>query len=234
VTSSVVGNGIVAPMGAQIVAYGSGYDLVFTPAPGYRVSDVLVDGISVGSPSAYSLTSVTSDHNVQVTFASSPFTLTYTAGANGTIVGTSPQSVGLNGSGSAVTAFPNNGFHFVNWSDAGTTNPRTDANVIASKSVTANFAPDVPASALSVSGPYNVTAGKTFAIYGTVLPVSSHIQITRYRVNSAGTWISYGRYNTTAGADGKWSITVSATRTGSWRFVVVGGSRTYTKHVLAN
>ena len=35
---------------------------------------------------------------------------------------------------------PNTGYHFVNWSDASTENPRTDTNVTANISVTANFA----------------------------------------------------------------------------------------------
>ena len=68
------------------------------------------------------------------------YTLTYTAGAHGSISGTSPQTVADGGSGTAVTAVPATGYHFVNWSDASTANPRTDTNVLANISVTANFA----------------------------------------------------------------------------------------------
>ena len=68
------------------------------------------------------------------------FTLTYTAGANGTITGTTPQTVNHNADGTAVTAVPNTGCAFVNWSDSRTDNPRTDANVTTNLSVTANFA----------------------------------------------------------------------------------------------
>src|SRR5207244_5525546 len=67
------------------------------------------------------------------------YTLTYTAGANGTITGTSPQTVNYGADGSAVTAVPDTGYHFVNWSDSSTQNPRTDINVTADISVTANF-----------------------------------------------------------------------------------------------
>ena len=42
--------------------------------------------------------------------------------------------------GTAVTADPDPGYHFVDWSDGNTSNPRTDTNVTADKSVTANFA----------------------------------------------------------------------------------------------
>ena len=71
-----------------------------------------------------------------------PYALTYTAGANGTLSGIMIQLVLSSGSGTAVTAVPATGYRFVNWSDSSTTNPRTDTNVTANKSVTANFALD--------------------------------------------------------------------------------------------
>jgi uncharacterized protein (TIGR02145 family) len=67
------------------------------------------------------------------------YTLTYTAGANGTITGSSPQSIDYGSSGTAVTAIPNTGYYFVNWSDGSTQNPRTDTNITGSVNVTANF-----------------------------------------------------------------------------------------------
>ncbi len=68
------------------------------------------------------------------------YTLTYTAaGANGTITGVSPQTVNSGESGTAVTAVPNAGYHFVSWSDGITTATRTDANVMDHITVTANF-----------------------------------------------------------------------------------------------
>ena len=68
------------------------------------------------------------------------YTLTYTAGPNGSITGTSPQTVVSGGSGTAVTAVPDANYHFVDWSDASTANPRADTNVTSDISVTANFA----------------------------------------------------------------------------------------------
>ncbi|MEI6316304.1 MAG: BspA family leucine-rich repeat surface protein [bacterium] len=68
------------------------------------------------------------------------FTLTYTAGANGSINGTTPQTVSLGANGSAVTAVPNSGYSFSGWSDSSTTNPRTDTSVGGNISATALFA----------------------------------------------------------------------------------------------
>jgi Divergent InlB B-repeat domain len=67
-------------------------------------------------------------------------TLTYNAGPNGSISGTTPQTVNHGASGTAVTAVANTGYHFVQWSDLSTANPRTDTNVTANITVTASFA----------------------------------------------------------------------------------------------
>jgi uncharacterized repeat protein (TIGR02543 family) len=73
-------------------------------------------------------------------FAASSYTLTYSAGANGTLNGITPQTVSSGGSGTQVTAVANAGYHFVSWSDGVLTAARTDRNVTANTSVTANFA----------------------------------------------------------------------------------------------
>ena len=70
------------------------------------------------------------------------YTLAYAAGANGTVTGELAQTVNHGGSGAAVEAVPNTGYHFVDWSDGVLTATRTDTNVIANLSVTANFAID--------------------------------------------------------------------------------------------
>ncbi len=79
------------------------------------------------------------------------FTLTYEAGANGSLVGDSPQTVNSGDDGSAVLAVADFGYHFVNWSDASTANPRTDTSVLANISVTANFAVDICGGVATVS-----------------------------------------------------------------------------------
>jgi hypothetical protein len=88
--------------------------------------------------------------DVRVTPVVTLYTLTYIAGANGSISGASPQTVASGGSGTAVTAVANTGYHFVNWSDSSTQNPRRDTSVSGNISVTANFA--INTSAPTVSG----------------------------------------------------------------------------------
>ena len=87
-------------------------------------------------------TNVTSDISVTSTFAIDTRTLTYIAGAHGSISGASPQTVDYGSSGSQVTAVPDANSHFTSWSDGVLTSSRTDANVVADQTVTANFALD--------------------------------------------------------------------------------------------
>jgi uncharacterized protein (TIGR02145 family) len=68
------------------------------------------------------------------------YTLSYTAGDNGSILGESIQTVSHGSDGSSVEAVPDQGYEFIDWSDGLTENPRTDTNVTENISVTANFA----------------------------------------------------------------------------------------------
>ena len=140
ITASAGANGSIAPSGTTVVNSGASQAYTITPATGYHVADVLVDGVTAGAVTSYTFSNVTANHTIAASFAIDTYTLTYTAGANGTISGTSPQTVNYNASGSAVTAVPNTGYHFVNWSDGSTANPRTNASVTADVSVTATFA----------------------------------------------------------------------------------------------
>ena len=83
---------------------------------------------------------VTSNITVTANFAINTYTLTYQAGASGVISGVATQAVNYGGSGAAITAVPNTGYSFVNWSDGSSVNPRMDLNVTNNLTVTANFA----------------------------------------------------------------------------------------------
>ena len=66
------------------------------------------------------------------------FTLTYNQG-NGSITENSSQTVYCGGNGSPVEVALYPCYHFVNWSDSVTDNPRTDNNVTSNINVTANI-----------------------------------------------------------------------------------------------
>jgi hypothetical protein len=72
-------------------------------------------------------------------------TFTYVAGAGGTIdgAGSKNQPLYYGSNTTAVTAVAYAGYHFTRWSDGFTSATRSDSNVVANGSVTANFAADV-------------------------------------------------------------------------------------------
>lgn len=72
------------------------------------------------------------------------YVVSFTAGANGTIIGASPQTVVSGADCSEVRAEADPGHHFVNWTDAlgavySTINPLTVKNVTSDLDLTANF-----------------------------------------------------------------------------------------------
>lgn len=67
------------------------------------------------------------------------FALTYTADANGSIVGDTPQSVLQGGMGKPVFAQAAAGYRFLKWSDNSVANPRADGPIVAALNLTAQF-----------------------------------------------------------------------------------------------
>jgi len=93
ITPTAGAGGSITPDTPQTVAYGS--DLVFTiaPAAGYHISNVTVDGVSVGITTTYTFGDVTADHTLSATFALNIYIITPTVGAGGSISPATPQTV---------------------------------------------------------------------------------------------------------------------------------------------
>src|SRR3989344_5498555 len=87
-------------------------------------------------------TNIVSDISAAANFAINTHTLTYTAGSNGSVAGTSPKTINHNSNGTEVTAVADSNYHFTTWSDGSTANPRTDTNIVVDISAAANFAID--------------------------------------------------------------------------------------------
>jgi hypothetical protein len=85
ITASAGPNGAISPAGSVSVLSGAYKKFTFTPNAGYRVTDVLVDGASVGARTSYTFNSVTSDHTISASFTLDVYTITAAADVNGTI-----------------------------------------------------------------------------------------------------------------------------------------------------
>ncbi|HUN64743.1 MAG TPA: T9SS type A sorting domain-containing protein [Bacteroidota bacterium] len=110
ITASAGTNGSIAPQGTVMVSYGGSQTFTFTPSTGYHVGSLTVDGISQAVASSYTFTGVVAAHTIRVTFAINHFTITSSAGANGTISPLGPVSVSY-GSSQSFSLVPATGYH---------------------------------------------------------------------------------------------------------------------------
>ncbi|HPB82845.1 MAG TPA: InlB B-repeat-containing protein, partial [Spirochaetota bacterium] len=139
------------------------YTLTYTPGPGGSISGTTPQTVNHGSDGSMVTaipdtgyhfvqwtngstnpsrtdTGVTADITQTASFAINQYTLTYTALAGGSISGTATQTVNHGSDGSPVTAVPDTGYQFYQWSDGSTANPRTDTGVTGDITQTASFA----------------------------------------------------------------------------------------------
>jgi methyl coenzyme M reductase beta subunit len=143
-TPSSGSNGTISPNTAPTVNYGTSVTFTAMPNTGYAPAWWLVDGKPVQSGTAsFTLSNVTANHAVSVTFNILTYTLTPSAGANGTISPSTVKTVTY-GSSLAFTATPGAGYAVGAWSVDGTTVQTAGtsfvlSNVVANHTVSVTF-----------------------------------------------------------------------------------------------
>lgn len=70
ITATAGDGGSISPSGSIDVTPGSDKVFTFTPNSGYQISDVVVDGASIGVVIGYTFTSVDKNHSISVKFES--------------------------------------------------------------------------------------------------------------------------------------------------------------------
>ena len=108
----------------------------------------------------------TNDVTLTAQWTINNYAVTFTAGSHGTITGTTSQTINHGSSSSQVTAVPDANYHFVNWSDASTLNPRTISSVETTTSLSATFAIDTYTATYS--------SGGNGSISGTAIQAVNH------------------------------------------------------------
>ncbi len=180
--ASAGAGGSIAPAGKFFQAQGASQTFAITPAAGFNVADVQVDGTSVGAVTAYTFSSVSTNHNISATFTPITYTITPTAGSNGSIFPATAVTVNSEGS-QTFTITPATGYQvsslLVDGSSVGAATTYTFSNVAAGHTIAATFAQTTPTisatvqyltsnsgGSISPSGTVNVPAGekKTFKI----------------------------------------------------------------------
>ena len=74
ITATAGEGGSISPSGAVIVTDGADQVFTITANEGYVISDVKVDGVSVGAVDSYAFGNVTGDHTIEATFAAETVT----------------------------------------------------------------------------------------------------------------------------------------------------------------
>jgi hypothetical protein len=90
ITPTAGANGTITPGSPQTVTYGSSITFTITPAGGYAIADVRVDGVSQGAVATYTFSGIAANHTITASFALNPvYTLTVSLLGNGSGVVTS-------------------------------------------------------------------------------------------------------------------------------------------------
>jgi hypothetical protein len=68
INATVTGNGTISPQGMVSVNYRATQRFFITPAAGYKVNDVRIDGVSIGAISSYVFGNIKADHAITAGF----------------------------------------------------------------------------------------------------------------------------------------------------------------------
>ena len=141
ITATSDGNGAILPSGVTVVGSGGSQTYHFIPNQDYHVSNVVVDGVSLGSMSSYTFSNVTSNHQIAVEFSVESYTLRISLAGTG--YGYTSPSVGIHSyaAGATVTLipYPQQGSVFSGWSGDASGTGQTTVVLDSDKVVTATF-----------------------------------------------------------------------------------------------
>jgi subtilisin family serine protease len=115
ITSSAGPGGVINPVGKIEVAEGSNQYFSITPQDGYMITDVMVDGISIGAVSNHTFINVRKDHAIHASFTEDngvKYNINASAGKNGSINPIGDITV-REGSSQSFTIKPNNGYYIL-------------------------------------------------------------------------------------------------------------------------
>lgn len=141
IIASAGAGGAITPIGAVTVNPGASQTFTITPITGYHITNVVVDGISIGAVNTYTFNNVTANHTITSSF-SNKYTITVTADIGGYI--TPSGAVKVNpGVSQTFTITPNTGYYIdivrVDGVSVGAITTYTFTNVTADHTITAFF-----------------------------------------------------------------------------------------------
>ncbi len=193
VTASAGEGGAIDPAGQTLVKKGTSKTFTVTPAQGYEIANVTVDGTDLGPISYYTFQRVGVDHTISATFqkaqqSGDTVTLTTTASDGGTVA-PAGQTTYVSGQAVDVTFTPDQGYQLASVKVNGRTVDVTDGAYTLvmdqSYAVSAAFEkiPDVPV--VMFQNDFEDVAGDSFPFHGWTVKVQ----------DTSSTWKQYTYYN---------------------------------------
>ncbi len=177
VTATAGTGGSIAPDGDQTYAPGETPEYTIQVDIGYKITDVRVDEVSVGTPAAYTFEPLAGDHTIRAEFAVLTYNITAAAGANGSITPAGVTTVTYDGS-LDYTIHADTGYEIADLTVDGTeitiAESHTFTNVDADHTISANFSKisyAVTVSASITNG--TVDTDKTTAGYGDTVTLTN-------------------------------------------------------------
>ena len=186
-------NGSISPAGdasgnISVVTGTSSPTFTITPASGYRIGKVLVDGTSIGVMTSWTFTNVQAAHTITATF--NP-TITATAGEGGGISLPGTTAV-VSGANQTYTITPSAGYHVadvaVDGSSVGALSAYTFTSVEAPHTISVSFAQN-PAVTITVTQgdngsitPLGDASGDISVITGTSSPTFTIVPASGYKI----------------------------------------------------
>ena len=98
IMASAGSNGSISPKGSVTVSSGASQAFTITPNANYKIADVKVDGVSKGAITSYTFQNVTANHSISASFTILSYTITASAGSNGSIYPKGNVTVSYGGS----------------------------------------------------------------------------------------------------------------------------------------
>ena len=234
ITVNAGANGAISPA-ANPYAYGATPTFTITPNSGYIISDVTVDGASVGAVSSYTFQALTADHTIAATFAANVFTITATASNGGTISDAGAQTVAYNAN-KTYTITPATGYHvsdvYVDGASVGAVTTYTFNNVAANHTIYAVFA--VNEYTVTVTDPSNgsITPG-TITVQHNATPAFVITPDPGYRVSTIKVNNTNVNLNNVPNVNGVYTYTFSSI-TSNQTLTATMVAKTYTITATAN
>jgi hypothetical protein len=142
ITSSFTGSGTITPLGIVTVSGGGGDTFTITPAAGYKINYVAVNGASVGVLTKYTFSNVRQNYTIKADFVPITYKITVTQGANGTV---SPDTYSgfKAGASQTYTITPNAGYTvsdvLVDGSSVGPQSSYAFSNITANHTISATL-----------------------------------------------------------------------------------------------